>query len=176
MLSAFPTVDYKFSDGKHRQIVNFTAAILVEQMNLRNQIIFKPYTVYDTDTPEVISQELYDTPAYWWTILLVNEVINPFTGWIRPSGRIKRESEKDNVILHFIDTRTDDIVDDIDDRHFRDMVAQDKPLPEYINAVRRYDYEKAKTDKMAEVWVISPDYIHEFVEEYATLLRQTGYR
>lgn len=40
------------------------------------------YTVLESDLvrPDLISYKMYGSVAYWWVILLVNDVIDPFTG------------------------------------------------------------------------------------------------
>ena len=47
--------------------------------NVKNSIVyFDLYTVESTDWWENISAKIYGTVTYWWTIALVNNVINPF--------------------------------------------------------------------------------------------------
>ena len=39
------------------------------------------YYVKDGETPESISYDFYDTVEFYWTILLVNEIIDPYHDW-----------------------------------------------------------------------------------------------
>lgn len=172
MLNKYPVVDYSFSDGIRREIANFTVSILIEKMNLTSDVIFKPLVIREGDTAEIVSNFIYGNPSFWWTVLLVNEAINPFNSWLRKREEIEYANKGINDLLFFIDTRTNRIVDDIMFEEMKKLRDEGKLLPEYINPVYRNEYDLDKNEVMRKIWVISPDFIHTFVQLYEDLLRE----
>jgi hypothetical protein len=50
----------------------------INQNEKYNAFLFLYHEVKNKDTLESISQSYYDTTSYWWLILLINEVSDPF--------------------------------------------------------------------------------------------------
>lgn len=170
MLQAFPIESYKFSDNQYRDITNFTLSVIIANLNLSKRVIYKPYSVFDTDTPETVSNAIYGQPNYWWTILIVNTMINPFSHWIRNNYLID-EHPKAEEILYFYNNRNGRIQDDLEEMKYREMVKNKEQLPQYINAMTRRNYERKKNEQNEQIFVIDPAYIEEFVSEYEALLK-----
>ena len=55
---------------------------------------FQLYLLDDTDTVETVSEELYKSPLYYWVLLLVNDIVCPFTDWMQPSLNVQAFTEK----------------------------------------------------------------------------------
>jgi hypothetical protein len=171
VLSALPNIDYAFTEKNVKALKNIVASVFVEDKNLRNKYLFKPYVVFDADTPESVAYQLYDDPNLWWVLIVINDINNPFTQWIKDSGRLSLEiKETDNQLLWFMDTRKKRIVDDVDHAKYLKMLQSGKILPEYINPVFRRDYENALNEKRNHIWVLEPSYVYEFAQEYEYLL------
>lgn len=175
MLKKYPSINYGFGKNDHKELVNFCVGILVERLNISNKLLFRPYNVQETDTPEIIANEVYEDPEYWWTILLVNDIINPFSQWIRPTTILSNSIVGDDV-LHFLNVDTGYICDDIDDKQFREWMATGVTLPEHINAIRKSTWESDQNNKRFKINLINPDYIEVFVDEYEHALKWKGYR
>lgn len=169
MLKKMPFVSYKFSDNSTRDIKNFTASIMVDRIKESKDILYKPYTISDSDTPESVSYILYDTPEYWWVLLVINGIVNPFQEWVRESNTIGYGIDRKEH-LYFIDIRTNEIQDDIENAKYLKMLEDNQILPEYINQVDRYQYERMVNGNLYNIWAIAPEYIDSFVEEYLHLL------
>ena len=173
MLSALPNIDYAFTEKNVKALKNIIASVFVEDKNLRNKYLFKPYVVFDADTPESVAYQLYDDPNLWWVLVVINDINNPFTQWIKDSGRLSLEiKETDNQLLWFMDTRKKRIVDDVDHAKYLKMLQAGKILPEYINPVFRRDYENALNEKRNHIWVLEPSYVYEFAQEYEWLFHE----
>lgn len=173
MLSALPNIDYAFTEKNVKALKNIIASVFVEDKNLRNKYLFKPYVVFDADTPESVAYQLYDDPNLWWVLVVINDINNPFTQWIKDSGRLSLEiKETDNQLLWFMDTRKKRIVDDVDHSKYLKMLQAGKILPEYINPVFRRDYENALNEKRNHIWVLEPNYVYEFAQEYEWLFHE----
>lgn len=42
---------------------------------------YNTYWIQDGETPELLSYKFYGTTDYWWTILLFNDIYDPFFDW-----------------------------------------------------------------------------------------------
>lgn len=40
--------------------------------------------------PELLSEQIYGRPDYWWLILVINDVVDPFNGWIKDEDQMMR--------------------------------------------------------------------------------------
>lgn len=84
LFSNFPLIEYPFvSDKKLR--TKLATDVLVrlgysEELK-NNEQIFSYYRIREGETPEIIADKLYGTPEYHWTILLFNDIIDPYYGW-----------------------------------------------------------------------------------------------
>lgn len=77
----FPFVEYNFGDNEANTIFpNITSYIdMIDQ--LKNEVAFyEKYTILDGDRPDVVSQKLYGTPDYHWTLFFMNDGLRE-SGW-----------------------------------------------------------------------------------------------
>lgn len=170
ILDKYPTFAYRFADDDYKRIVNFTVGMVIERMNIHNKLLFKPVNIYENDTPESVAENVYGDSSLFWVILLTNTIVNPFQQWIKPTRVIRDEFKKNDTIEFFIDVRNGKIVDDVDHERYMEMRQNNTPLPEYINSYTRSQYEMKLNERRNEIWIISPSYIYEFVDEFESLL------
>jgi len=52
------------------------------------------YTIQDGETPEIISKKQYDSTDWYWTILLVNNIINIESQWPKTATQLDASIEK----------------------------------------------------------------------------------
>jgi hypothetical protein len=82
LFSRFPSVPYTFEQDKSpKQTVNLTARLNILKFLKENSSYFDTYRVEDGYRPEVIADKLYDNPGYYWVILLINDIADPFFEW-----------------------------------------------------------------------------------------------
>ena len=84
-LSDFSTDSYtlRFSNMQPA-VTKLTSLFDVYRINLdiaANDSNFVPYTIADGDRPDTLSFSNYKTVEFWWLILLVNGMKNPFRDW-----------------------------------------------------------------------------------------------
>lgn len=68
-------------DGLVQEVVNIVQAVQPADLQLSNFYIFQRYSVQSGELPESVSQKLYQTTDYFWTILVINNIVNPFLDW-----------------------------------------------------------------------------------------------
>ena len=59
-----------------------------------NVAYYRKYTVNEGETPEYVSQIFYNTTDFWWLILLINDITDPYFGWLMTTKEIESYSEK----------------------------------------------------------------------------------
>ena len=147
---------------------NILTVVLPSHLNIDKAFVYQNYNVIDGETPESIADKLYKDPQLYWTILVVNSIVNPYTDWpIEESVFEEFVSKKYGDIFgvhHFWDNRIDRICDDVADAEFRVIPAED--LPYYIIPKTNLDYEREINEERREIIVINPRYVSQFVEVY----------
>ena len=129
------------------------------------------------NTPESISLKIYGTVSYYWTILVANNIVNPFTDWVKtgqPFLNWINEKYKDNNgidgIHHFFQVVDNRICDDYDDIRFREMLDNNETLPIEIMPITNLDYETDINNKNRQIVIISPNHIQDFVSSFDKML------
>ena len=97
-----PTVDYDFGNRDIKEVENIVIAV-----NPVDDIYSNRYfdnKIIGDETPEAISESLYRDPAYYWNILYVNRVVNPFTEWVKTSEELE-EAMREHGIEYYKDVK-----------------------------------------------------------------------
>jgi hypothetical protein len=139
-----------------------------------DSFLFQRYIVQDGESPESVSEKIYKTPKYYWTILLVNNIVNPMTEWLMESSMLEEfviAKYPDGIkgIHHFYNTVTDRICDDVDDAHLRTLIGTPN-FPSEIMPITNYQYELELNEKRREISVINPRTISRFADDFQRML------
>ena len=74
--SQFPKIEYDFNrTGTIQQMVNIFRSVRT-QGQLDNATLYKNYTVKNGARPDIVSQELYGTPDFYWTFFIINDFLH----------------------------------------------------------------------------------------------------
>lgn len=123
------------------------------------------YFIADYKSPEQISYELYNNPNYHWTILLLNNIIDPYHDWPMSNENLLNYSLNKylniNATHHYVDANGF-IVDELISHDY----DTGTPIPSEIVIVSNYDYEASLNDKKRDIIVIKPKNIKNFVNAY----------
>jgi hypothetical protein len=169
----FPRINYN-ADGLTRSVVNISTAFLLKRYHVDDVFLFQRYIVQDGETPESVSEKLYKTPKYYWTILIVNNIVDPMTEWLMDSTTLEKFVEAkypDGMtgIHHFYDTAIDRICDDVDDARLRPLIGTPN-FPSEIMPITNYQYELEQNEKRREIIVVNPRAVSRFADEYQRML------
>lgn len=73
----FPTQSYDFNrDGIIQQVVDIYRSVRVEGSSIDNPSLYLNYSIKDGERPDIVSQRLYNTPEYYWTFFVINEMLH----------------------------------------------------------------------------------------------------
>lgn len=85
--SRFPTIVTRTSN-KAVIIEDFLRRVAITEKFRQNVVTLEDYFILDGETPELVSNRLYGTPSYHWTIFLVNDITNPREEWPVPDNKV----------------------------------------------------------------------------------------
>lgn len=127
-------------------------------------------------TPEQMANDIYGDAKLYWTILLVNNIIDPFIDWHMPDDQLEEYCKRvygDDMlkVRYFIDNVTREIYAGESASAFYYMMDNNILLPENIEYVRNYDYEILKNENKKTVNIIPKEYIARFVEDFKSTLK-----
>jgi len=73
----FPTQSYDFNrDGIIQQVVDIYRSVRIEGSSIDNPSLYLNYNIKDGERPDIVSQRLYNTPEYYWTFFIINEMLH----------------------------------------------------------------------------------------------------
>lgn len=82
VFDGFPTINYDFKgDGQTVAIKNFLKRFSFRDSIRNNASAYSAWVIRDEDTPEVMAHRLYESPHYYWVILMLNRIVNPLFDW-----------------------------------------------------------------------------------------------
>lgn len=90
----FPLVDYNFGDNEPATLFpNISAYIDIIDQVKQEIAFYEKYTILDGDRPDVVSQKLYGTPDYHWTLFAMNGNLRE-SGWPLPERELRELVKK----------------------------------------------------------------------------------
>lgn len=82
---------------------------------IKDMFIHRQYTIVGAPRPEQLAYTLYGDPNMEWILLLINGIIDPWHGWIRPDDVVRAYAEKKykdfggaDGVHHHVDPKTGD--------------------------------------------------------------------
>lgn len=165
----FPTINYSI-DGFSKNVVNILTAALPRRLNVDRTYVFQTYRIASGQTPESLAFQLYKEPNYHWTVLIINDIVNPFLDWPMNDEELEEyvtiKYSELYAIHHFVYLDTQKIVDEVDEVTYRAMVANEETLPFNITPISNFEYESAQNESKREILVVNPKYITQFVDSF----------
>ena len=133
----FPKTQYDFGGrGIDTQIVDIFRFLKVEDKISDDLTTYQYYQIQNGDRPDIVSNELYGTPDYWWTFFMVNEQLKTgLSGWPMAVEEFEAyiETEYAGTIINTrpeIVYRSDDTISE-----YRNSLADRFLVGEQINGV-----------------------------------------
>ena len=168
----FPIINYRV-DNIDNTITNILSSFILKHIQVDTMYMIREYVILENETPESVSYKLYNDAELHWTILLLNNIIDPFTQWYLTDKKIQlyTESKYNNLngIHHFVNITTEKILDEVDDEIMRGRYPN---IPMYINPVTNYEYELEENEKRRNILIINPKLIHFFINKFEETMKQ----
>lgn len=170
---AHQTVQYVV-DGETHTMTNLTKSSLIIN---KEKTLLKSIIV-DSRTPEQVAYAEYDDPKLYWTILYVNNIVDPFTEWYMPQDQLyeyalNKYGSVDEMykVRYFINRTTKDVITGADAFVYYEMLENGQLLPEDIDGVTNYDHELNINENRNVIKIIPKSNITKFVEHFKKTLK-----
>lgn len=161
----FPLTDYVIDNASFQIDDIFRRVAPNEKLN--EQTVLEPYAVRDGQTPETLSFDYYGFTRYYWTILLANNIINPYDEWVKDSTDLYAyaldkygSAERLRDPHHYVFADTDVQVD----------YSQGQVDGGFVIPVTNYEYEVAENEKKRIIKLVKKEYIETFARQFNTLV------
>lgn len=135
-------------------------AVLTEAIN---DYQLEHYTIQDGEWPEDVAYKLYGDPKLYWTVLLVNNIIDPYNDWFVPSEVLEEfTAEKYGA-------------DQVDAHHHWVLLDRPEVCVEYdaaklangeIIQISNKEHEEILNDNRQFIKVVRSDNIKDFVKDF----------
>lgn len=174
--SNFGSAWYTFKDGSTNlvnDITKFATFRDVYKNDPRTQLV---YTIKDGDLPHMISNKLYGTVDYWWTVLLVNNIYDFEEQWPRSQEALMDYIENKypfrplNDVHHWV--AANGTITDLTATRIQLGVGTDEAAiaKGQLSPVTIIDYEMAMNELKRNIVLVDPDYITTVAAEFVSLM------
>lgn len=183
---SFPKFIYDFSINNNDEDLKYVTDIFhrvkITAEMVEQSSAYEKYIIKDGETIEIISHKIYGTPLYHWTILLANNITNPYIDLpmsnyafeqyiIQKYGStrddIKHYKNNDGYIItpiSIIGIGTNCIYNPVT------SLWESINLADY-SSVTNYDYEFALNETKRVINVIRPQFISGVVEKFKQMMK-----
>ena len=165
----FPNISYDAKgDGKLNQYKNiFRRVKLTTTTNLTT---FDYYDVQDGESPEIIAHKYYNDVGLHWTILIVNDIVDYYHDWPMSvqtfEQYVKEKYTNPNAVHHYEVAQTSG--------NTTEVINVGMNTTDYGSAlpISNYQYEQAIQEQKAQIRLIQPRYMEDFVKEFETKIKE----
>ena len=145
--------------------------------------IFNEITVQDGERPEDVATAFYNNPFYNWTVLVANDIVDVYSQWPRSITQlqdfINQKYDNPQATKHHVTTEVKDAKNNIIVEAGK-VVASNYQISYYngsttvtatpVVSVSNEQFEFEENAKKAQIQIIKPQIIEDFVENYYAIL------
>lgn len=171
-----PEIDYKFDKRDIRKVENIV--ISVDPIESVYDLSYFDSMVLGEQTPEELSHELYGDTQYYWTLLYVNKIVNPYIDWVMSRSSLDEYCEikygSAEAVLEpreFVNITTKLIAVGVEHEKLLKEYNDTNVVPLGFNLITNYEYEQRINDEKRYVYYVPPQSLVNFVDRFQTALR-----
>lgn len=166
----FDTIKYNGIDT-----VNIMNSVISRQQQISKSSYYYYYTLLDGEQPEDVSFKEYKDTGYWWILLAINNVVDPYHDWLMSSQCLESFMESkygDGLygIHHFESLESKKHIDGYHSAIYQALLDNDQPIPHNVQAISNREYEIQLNEEKRNIKVISSEYIRNIQDEFEKLM------
>ena len=145
--------------------------------------IFNEITVQDGERPEDVATAFYNNPFYNWTVLVANDIVDVYSQWPRSITQlqefINQKYDNPQATKHHVTTEVKDAKNNVIVEAGK-VVASNYQIAYYngsntvtatpVVSISHEQFEFEENAKKAQIQIIKPQIIEDFVEAYYAIL------
>jgi hypothetical protein len=117
----------------------------------RQNVIYFPYVVTTGDTPEIVSDKVYDDIEGHWIIMMLNDIIDPHFDWYM----------EEDVFLRFLKDKYGSVATAYNTPHHYEkristIILDNKSNDVYVNTVSQIDYTDIQNTDFSTIYTDIP--------------------
>ena len=146
---------YGFIKQNKRLIADITKRANAVSAVKEDDVITGNYYIEDGETAWSLAQDFYNDTDYYWLVLLVNPVIDPFFHWPLTTVELER----------FVFNKYGAAADSVHSYLLGDRSYENSPSPEaYPLSFREYEHNLNETRR--KIRIIRPEWLDRVIDEY----------
>lgn len=157
---------------------NITQSILLKYKTMYNTTLWQFHTIVDGETPQSVADKYYGDAKDAWIILLINNIVDPFTDWALGSHELnalaKSKYGDANVgkVHHLVDSTTGKWVSPgVAKDYVNNSGEVYRVLPQNYTPVTNIEYENGLNDVKRDIKILAPKYIQSFKNQFDDEMR-----
>jgi hypothetical protein len=158
----FPQIVYSLDNGTTNFVItDIFRRVIAKTESLTTATAYDDYDIQDGDTPEIVSDKVYNTVDLYWTILIANQILDPRWDWPVASNALsqyitdKYGVGNENGIHHYVNTDGDIV---------HSSYAGVK------SSVTNTMYEDGLNEAKRRISLIKPQHLQQFLSSFSGLL------
>jgi hypothetical protein len=183
----FPKLIYDFStnsDQNIKYVTDFLHRVKITAKMVENTSAYQKYIIRDGETAEIISHRLYGTPLYHWTILLANDITNPYNDFPKSTKlfdeyMISKYGQIGQYETHHYEDENGLIITPIaitglGNNCIYNQLTNSWELVNLMNYknVTNFDFEFQKNESKRVINIIKPEFIGGVVKTFEDMMKQ----
>lgn len=172
----YPVINYKV-DGEYKEMTN-----LVLSNNAVDDIYNDQYfdtMVIQEQTPEELSFDIYGDTQYYWVLLYVNKVVNPYEDWVISTEMMEEYcKDKYGSVEAMLSPK---YFTKIEDKQIIVGVEEDRVMQEWLDTgnvpvnyamTTIFEYEQAMNDRKRYIRYVPVSKLLSFVDQFETAIKE----
>jgi len=169
----FPLTIYdSVGNENYKLVTNLLKRVAIRSKVKVNTLFFDTYDVKEGETPEMIADKLYDDPELHWIVLMVNDITDRYHQW--PKNQNQFLSHINDKYSNISGTHHYEISQTSGDTTIKINIGTDNTDHPTATLITNYEYEQERQDTSRKIRLLSPEYVPDFVEEFKSIMKDTG--
>lgn len=156
----------------YKLVTNLLKRVAIRSKVKVNTLFFDTYDVKEGETPEMIADKLYDDPELHWIVLMVNDITDRYHQW--PKNQNQFLSHINDKYSNISGTHHYEISQTSGDTTIKINIGTDNTDHPTATLITNYEYEQERQDTSRKIRLLSPEYVSDFVEEFKSIMKDTG--
>ena len=159
-------------DENYKVVTHLLKRVAIRAKVKVNTLFFDTYDVKEGETPEMIADKLYDDPELHWIVLMVNDITDRYHQW--PKNQNQFLSHINDKYSNISGTHHYEISQTSGDTTIKINIGTDNTDHPTATLITNYEYEQERQDTSRKIRLLSPEYVSDFVEEFKSIMKDTG--
>ena len=172
-----PKINYDIeANGSLKLVPDIFRRVKIRSKIKDNVMLFDKYDIDSGEKPEDVAFKVYGDPAFYWVILLTNNIVNRYYEWPLSEYDFQKYVEdkytNPGAIHHYEVTQSSGKQKGDGPGDYQTHKIEVNSDYVGAEAVSNIEYERRIQDNIRQIQILSPEYLQTFINEYKALIRR----